>query len=1043
MARLIEVGGSPVNRTEREVVARLVSDLPDTWHVIPNVDIHDGRSGHAYECDAIVIGPPGVCIVEIKGWRGTIQSRTHGDWQLDDGKFVANPLKVTDHKARVLASHLKSLHLRHGMRPPYVSACVVVGDPRATFEVFPPDGDRCLRIDTAGSWLTQPANLASPRGRPENYARFVARISDHVIGRLKKREALSRSYGNYRVTGRVGGDDESTVWLARHAHLDDGRVYRVRTWFLSAYLHSDEQLAQRKRLLQRAAEALSRIGDHPNVAQLRDFGEQEGEFYEVTDWSESGTLATARSGGLLGTLELPARVSLTRGLLEGVGAAVAHGVIHRNLQPQAILLDPDGTPRITDYDRAFVDEAQGTVYGALPLGSNPYRPPELETPGLHEATEASDVYSVAAMVLDLLAVDDLPAPFVEALKAAAAKDPTDRRASASELLALLAPPKKTPPRFELKAGARIDGNTIVESLGKGRDGSVFRVRNDLLQADYALKVLDSAPEGADPLAAWRHAKAIRSRHLRSVHWVGVLPDGSDRPYILLELLQGQTLRERLDEKPRPSVDDVLGWADDVLEGLAALHPTTTAPGLVHRDLKPDNVLLTPRGAVVVDLSLAASQELAGARPVGSPRYHPPDLAQSGWGPHADLFALGCIVYEALAGVHPWGDGLPGRGKPPRPLSTAAPGVPLRLGHAVDRAIAASASERFADAESMAEALASGRATAEHREPERTDLGRVAADAADSLWAAGRVQRLVEHDFLSVPLFDAMRACAVPPASDEAPALEEALLGTAARLHALETPLPELAPSLYDTLLAGTAPAPADADDEESIRELRAEPGDAVLVIGGLHPMDWEFVERHAASANLERFVWAPAPDHEQATLDGARRAVGGLPGRVAKPPGAIGSASDYSTSVLAVELPTGDRQGQSLADLLEARRRLLKEALDVLELHDGHRWIVASAGCVYLGHGLRVDVAEGLNRGDEVRARWSESFGVRRNAALSRGPRAALDRPVRERGGHIYAVGRLGWPAAGEIPWLQDGGLSLPECLLPIWFVPRRHLEHA
>ena len=1042
MAKLVEVGGAPVNRSEREVIARLTKGLPDAWRVIPNVDIHDGRAGHAYECDAIVIGPPGVCIVEIKGWRGTIRSRTHADWQLDDGKFVTNPLKVTDHKARVLASHIKSLHLRHGLRPPWVSACLVVDDPRATFEVFPPEDDRCLRIDTIVAWLTTAGKLASPRGRAENYARYVPRICDHVVGRLGRRTDADRRYGNFRTTTRVGGDDESAVWLARHAHLEDGRVYRVRTWFLSPYLLDDEQRRQRKVLLQRAAEALSRIGDHPNIAQLRDFGEQEGEFYEVTDWSESGTLATAHSGGQLRVLDLSTRVGVVRGLLEAVRAGAAHGVIHRDLSPSAVLLDPDGTPRVTDYDRAFITEAEGTVYGARPLQSNPYRAPELAVPGLHEAAETSDLYSVASMTLGLLETDDFPPALVDALRAAADADPGIRPKTTAELLAVAIRPEPTvKARFELVPGARIDGNTIIEQLGAGRDGRVFRVRNDLLQADYALKVLDSPREGDDPLAAWRHAKAARSQHLRSVHWVGTLPDGSERSYILLELVRGRTLREHLDEHACPALDEVLGWAEGVLDALAALHPAIEAPGVIHRDIKPANILIAPRGAVVVDLSLASPANKAGANPVGSPRYHPPDLSEIGWNPGADLFALGCVLYEALAGVHPWADKLPSGGTAPRSLQEVRPKLPAAVVDLVERALRPSGAERFPTAEEMADALAAAREASAPPPTTRTDLGQIAAEAADTLWAAGQVQRLVEHEGLAVPLFSSMRRCVVPAAGDGPEAIEEALLGTAARLHALESPLPELLPGLYDELLERIPPRAEDAEDSDAVAELQANPCAIVLLIDGLHPVEWPAVERRVGSRTVIRHVWSPGATRDRLSTARAGGALEGIGGRTALDLTQVTDTADLAGGLLVVELPTGDRRVEDLATLMSRRAGLLDGALDLVELHDGPSWVVATNGCAYLGHGLRADVAEGQARSDDLRACWATAFGPTRVAQGVGALPSTLERPTRSRGACTWAIGRLAWPSASDASWLQSGGLSLPEALLPIWFVPTRRAE--
>jgi hypothetical protein len=104
----------------------------------------------------------------------------------------------------------------------------------------------------------------------------------------------------------------------------------------------------------------------------------------------------------------------------------------------------------------------------------------------------------------------------------------------------------------------------------------------------------------------------------------------------------------------------------------------------------------------------------------------------------------------------------------------------------------------------------------------------------------------------------------------------------------------------------------------------------------------------------------------------------------------------------------------------------------------GVLWVTPTWGAVYLGHGLRRDVGEGLGaHGDVARGTWSAVFGNDRSAPT--GPRlpCMLARPTREAGGRRYPVGRLAWPDPPGTPWLLAGGLSLPERLLPLFRLSR------
>ena len=156
--------------------------------------------------------------------------------------------------------------------------------------------------------------------------------------------------------------------------------------------------------------------------------------------------------------------------------------------------------------------------------------------------------------------------------------------------------------MSLAAGTRLDTFEIVAPLGAGGMGEVYRARDATLKRDVAIKVL---PEywSRDPERLRRFeqeaqaAAALNHPNIVSIFHVGQY-DGS--PYIVTELLHGETLRERLRKGPM-RLREVLDYGVELARGLAAAHDA----GIVHRDLKPENILVTKDGRVkILDFGLA-------------------------------------------------------------------------------------------------------------------------------------------------------------------------------------------------------------------------------------------------------------------------------------------------------------------------------------------------------------------------------------------------------------------------------------------------------
>ena len=214
-------------------------------------------------------------------------------------------------------------------------------------------------------------------------------------------------------------------------------------------------------------------------------------------------------------------------------------------------------------------------------------------------------------------------------------------------------------------GTRVDHFQVGELLGAGGMGTVYRAYDPRLQRHVAIKVL--APGfGDDPDRVRRfeqEALAVaRLAHpnILAVHDIGTF-EGS--PYIVTELLEGGTLREAMSER-RVSARKALDWTRQIVQGLAAAHER----GIVHRDIKPENLFVTKEGRVkILDFGIAKLTDLEAASgansatltaqglgPVGTAAYMSPEQARGNRIDfRSDLFSLGVVLYEMVAGVSPF------------------------------------------------------------------------------------------------------------------------------------------------------------------------------------------------------------------------------------------------------------------------------------------------------------------------------------------------------------------------------------------------------
>lgn len=265
---------------------------------------------------------------------------------------------------------------------------------------------------------------------------------------------------------------------------------------------------------------------------------------------------------------------------------------------------------------------------------------------------------------------------------------------------------------------------IIRLLGVGGMGEVYEAWHQDLERFVAIKVLRSGSVTSGEAVARfkreaRASAAIGHPNIIQVFDLGRLPDGD--PFIVMEMLSGESLAQRLERVGRLSAQDTADIMMQVLSALAATH----AQQIVHRDLKPDNVFLTdqpvgPPKVTLLDFGISkipeASDDLkltATGSILGTPFYMSPEQAtgEKGLDHRVDIYAVGVMMYECLTGEVPFTGDNYNRlvfliaTQDPRPPSQLRPDIPMVMETIILRAMAKEPDDRFPSVEGIAQELA--------------------------------------------------------------------------------------------------------------------------------------------------------------------------------------------------------------------------------------------------------------------------------------------------------------------------------------------------
>jgi len=667
--------GQPVHEAEARGIRALVRALPDNYLVFSNIELASDRRGQTFEHDAIVVAPHAVFTVELKSWGGRIIGN-RDRWTLADGMVVQSPIPLILAKARVLKGRLQSR--RRELGGVWVQGLVFLSAADASAQITADFEDYVVNLDEVSKALTDPAWLGHPPPITPTQRRAIEDFLND--GRPTR---VQDGIENFRLVQRLAAEDRPfEAWLAERTAL--GRERRV----LHTYTIVGETEAERDRLRAHAlreATLHGKLRGGPDILRYDTYFITRDDpqrivlqFEDTTPLQPMDAWAKDRNPGTQARLAVAAR------LARALAWVHEKGLVHRRLSPEAVLVSSEDVPvevRLCAFELARdLTGAVPTVTGSS-LGDPTFRCAAPEALKTGEATPRSDLFSLGATLVELftgrslfanvdevlrpftvppLHIGDRPCPRVvsELVTSLLSVDPSERPQDAASVADRLERGLRDlthqPARVELAPGTEIRQTyELVARLGRGATATTWKARQ--LQTDHivVLKIADA-----------EHAHYIQEegRVLGAVHHPNLVRFHNVEPFeggnlLVLEYVEGftATLWAAAGDPLDPA--RFMMVASGLLGALGALHQA----GWVHRDVKPDNVMLTEVDTVpkLLDVGLAARWPFEGDLAVGSIRYKDPLVyVDNRWTPVNDVFSVFLVLYELLTGTYPFGSGPP-------------------------------------------------------------------------------------------------------------------------------------------------------------------------------------------------------------------------------------------------------------------------------------------------------------------------------------------------------------------------------------------------
>jgi len=675
--------GPTINDSERrafELLKMVLEPAAERFDVYMNVRLPNGR-GDFYEYDAVIVGEAIVFVIEVKGYGGRITCR-RDRWYFEDGTSTENPSNRLSIKAKTLGSEL--LRRQRDLRGVlWVQDLVYVNGPavrlsdvdyarRTSFDV------NGTTFDASANGLFKEALLKTKRWNARSIP-FEPQQREAILEYLRggTRRVVEDRIGKYLIEDRlVAVSDRFERFIARDRYraADDRRSrVELHVYPLDGRRETDERVA---RDFQRQIETVDHLGELGVVPRYiaDDDAERAGRRIRYIAYESLASIETLGDRiARIGTPGLRDGLRLGLAVAESLASVHDQGLVHGALDPSSLYVRPSDAPELPpqivigriELARPAESGASIASIGTIGGATSCYASPEILAG--RRPTVDDDLFSFGAILAHVLRgrpifaspteilqriklprlLDDRSAdpPELQALvrgllARTAASRPSSMRAAAAALRALLAPLED-----RRRTRDRIGSYRILRELRSGATGRTVVAQRDDLEGEVVLKIAalsndETVRREIECLRALQHPNVVVGFDIRVFDHEQVTVG----EFALVPGEDGERMRGRV------RGDQIATLVAGLFAALAAVH----ARGVLHRDVKPANVMIGPDGrATLLDFGLAGApgddDVIVGTAPYKSEAL----FARAAWAQGDDVFAATASLWEMITGIHPW------------------------------------------------------------------------------------------------------------------------------------------------------------------------------------------------------------------------------------------------------------------------------------------------------------------------------------------------------------------------------------------------------
>lgn len=538
-------------------------------------------------------------------------------------------------------------------------------------------------------------------------------------------DRVGQQFGNYRLIRLLGQGEMGTTYLGEQIESKN----KIAITVLDGFCYDEEPFLNEVRTIARL--------EHPCITKILDFGVKDRTAFLVTEYILNATLRQQYPKGQM--IPLATIISYVKQIAEALQYVHLKKVLHRDIRPENMLVKPHNEILLGNICLETISTDAWERPGTKQSNNlYDYKAPEWSS---SRSSPASDQYALGVVVYEWLC-GDLPfkasnsiemirqheeasppslrekvstiPPAVEVVvMKALAKDPQQRFESVQAFADALeqAYLSSIRPKASDLVGQQFGNYRLTRLLGHGGFADVYLGQHRRLNTYAAIKVLHTHLSNDDLEGFQKEAQTIANLRHSSIVRVFDFDVEGDIPFLVMDHAPNGTLRQRHPHGSRLPLTTIVSYVKQLVNALQYAHDQK----LIHRDVKPENMLLGPNNEVLLsDFGIAvvahSTASLKTGAYLGTVHYSAPEQIRGKPLPASDQYALGIVVYEWLTGARPFSGSSPiaiamqHLSDPPPPLRGKNSAIPSEVEQVVMTALAKDPKQRFASVQAFATAL---------------------------------------------------------------------------------------------------------------------------------------------------------------------------------------------------------------------------------------------------------------------------------------------------------------------------------------------------